>query len=173
MVVTVWPPYGLRCHNHAPHRGPRSLACGSRGAGVAGGAGSAGEGAGTASGPRGRSGSGPECTGCSPTGPWRLLFFPMPGSPSKRPRRYSPHLRTTTHLASSPTVTKVSQILAPARWRSTHGGARCFCSKDTTSVSMMTSRTIAQASDAFRAMAVKLADRHQAAAAAAAASSGC
>ena len=42
MVVTVWPPYGLRCHNHALHRGARSLACGSRGAGVTGGAGSAG-----------------------------------------------------------------------------------------------------------------------------------
>jgi hypothetical protein len=73
MAVTAWPAYGLRCHDHAPHRGARSLACGSRGAGVAGGAGSAGVRARPA-GRGARSGSGPECAGCSPTGTW------LPGS---------------------------------------------------------------------------------------------
>ena len=78
MIVTAWPAYGLRRHDHAPHRGARGLACGSRGAGVTGGAGSAGVQARPA-GRGARSGSGLECTGCSPARTWCTGTSPEPG----------------------------------------------------------------------------------------------
>jgi hypothetical protein len=59
-------------------------------------------------------------------------------------------LRTSAHLLSSATVTKVNHTRAPVTCRWTQAGARFFCSTEATSVSMTTSATDDQASDAFR-----------------------